>query len=278
MTSSRRVLARLAALLPLGGCSATGLATALTPSGGVAVERDLAYGPLPRQRMDLYRPAGLAPGAPLLVFFYGGGWRMGARADYPFVARPLARLGALVAVPDYRLWPEIAWPGFVEDGAAAVQALAEREPGRPLVLMGHSAGAFIAASLALDPRWGVRPRVAGYIGLAGPYDFGSDEVTPPAIFGGRPRVMAAPPEVDLRGAPRLLLLHGAADVTVGPYHSRILAQRARAARVEVRHVEYAGVSHVGIVAALATPVRALGLAGADVLGDLAAFLGPAQIA
>jgi acetyl esterase/lipase len=272
MNAPRRVLACLAAFLPLAGCSATGLATALTPAGGVVATRGIPYGPGARRRLDLYQSEGLTPRAPLLVFFYGGGWRSGARDDYPFVARPLAQLGALVAVPDYRLWPDTTWPGFIEDGAAALRELAEREPTRPLVLMGHSAGAFIAASLALDPRWGVRPRVAGFIGLAGPYDFGSDEVSPPAIFGERPRVMAAPPEVDLHGAPRLLLLHGAADVTVGPYHSRILARRGREAGVPVRHVEYPGVSHVGIVAALAAPVRALGLAGADVLGDVAEFL------
>jgi acetyl esterase/lipase len=84
--------------------------------------------------------------------------------------------------------------------------------------------------------------------------------------------MAAPPGVELRGAPALLLLHGAADRTVGPYHARILAARATAASVPVRHVEYAGVGHVGLLAAVAAPVRGLGLAGGDVLGEVGRFV------
>ena len=269
---ARRSLLRLLAALPVGACSPIGLANFLTPRSGVSVQEDIPYGLTPRERLDLYVPEELAARAPIVAFFYGGGWTAGARGEYGFVARPLARVGCLVAVPDYRLWPNAAWPGFVEDGARAVRRLAEREPDRPLVLMGHSAGAFIAASLALDPRWGVRPLVQGFIGLAGPYDFGAEEVTPPAIFAAAPHVMAAPSGVDLRGAPSLLLLHGAADRTVGPYHSRRLAARAREAGVAVRHVEYPDMAHVGILAALTSPVRALGLAGGDVLGEVASFL------
>lgn len=263
--------ALLSALLALPGCSPTGIANALTPSGGVATET-LRYGPLPRHALDLHRPPGLPDTAPLLVFVHGGGWTMGGRGDYAFAARPLARLGALVAVPDYRLFPDAAFPGFVEDTALAVRFLAAREPARPLVLMGHSAGAFNAAAVALDRRWGARDTVRGFVGLAGPYDFRAEEASPPAIFAGVPRVRAVAEDAMLAGAPPLLLLHGTADTTVGPHHSRILAARARAAGVPVRHVEYEGMGHVGIVAALAAPVRALGLAGGDVLGEVAGFL------
>lgn len=272
MIFARRALAGLASFLLLNACSPTRLASALTLRADVRREEDVAYGPLPRHRLDLYRPAQLAAEAPLVVFVHGGGWVAGSRTDYSFVALPIAQLGCEVAVPDYRLWPEAAWPGFVEDCALAVAYLAGRQTARPVLLMGHSAGAFNAASLALDPHWNVRERVAGFIGLAGPYDFGAEEVTPPAIFAAAPRAMAALPKVDLRGAPPLLLLHGADDVTVGPYHSRILAARAREAGVEVRHVEYAGMGHVGIIAALAAPVRALGLSGGDVLGEVRAFV------
>lgn len=272
MTPHRRAALSFASLLPAAACSPFGLANALTPRQGIVLEEGVGYGPLPRHRLDLHAPAGLPAEAPLLVFFYGGGWTAGARADYAFAARPLARLGCLVAVPDYRLWPEVAWPGFVEDGALAVRSLARDHPGRRLVLMGHSAGAFIAASLALDPRWGVRHLGRGFVGLAGPYDFRAEEASPPAIFARAPRAMAAPPEVDLRGAPPLLLLHGSADRTVGPYHSRILAERATQAGVPVRHVVLPEVGHVGILAAVAAPVRGLGLAGGDVLGEVARFM------
>lgn len=178
MTISRRLL--LAATLPLTGCSAINIANGLTPAGGTTLQPGIAYAPGERGRYDLYTPAGAGPAAPLIVFFYGGGWQSGSRDDYGFVARPLASLGALVAVPDYRLFPQVRWPGFVEDGAAALQAIlagpgAGPGAGRPVILMGHSAGAFIALALALDPRWlgPARGRLAGAVGLAGPYDFGS---------------------------------------------------------------------------------------------------------
>lgn len=269
--SRRAILAGLATM-PLAGCSPTGLANALTPAGGVTSESDLAYGPLPRQRFDLHLPANLAPGAPLLVFIYGGGWRTGERADFAFVGRPLAQLGCLVAVPDYRLWPDSRFPDFVEDTALAVRVLAAREPGRRLVLMGHSAGAFNAACVALDPRWGARQHVGGFIGLAGPYDFGAWEVSPPAIFSGAPQVLAAPAPLERGVTPPLLLLHGEADTIVRPRHSLMLAERARAAGVPVRLVTYPGMGHIGVLSALSAPVRALGLEGGDVLGEVQRFL------
>lgn len=250
----------------------------MTPDGTVTREADIAYGPLPRHRMDVYRPAELSAEAPLLVFVHGGGWRSGARGDYRFVAQPMAALGCMVAVPDYRLWPEAAFPAFVEDTALAVQALARREPRRRMVVMGHSAGAFNAACIALDPAWGVQRLIGGFIGLAGPYDFSRDEVSPPAIFPEamfpEARIQAAPAPLDARLTPPLLLLHGQADTTVGPYHSRILAERAVAAGVLVRHITYPGLGHVGLVAALATPARWLGVADGAVMGEVASFVLP----
>ncbi|MEI6159234.1 MAG: alpha/beta hydrolase [Roseococcus sp.] len=234
-------------------------------------ESGLAYGPLPRQRMDLYRPADLAEAAPLLVFIHGGGWRDGAREQYAFLAQPMARLGLMVAIPDYRLWPGARFPAFVEDAALAVRMLAARERRRRLVLMGHSAGAFNAACLALDPSWGVQEAVGGFIGLAGPYDFRADEVNPPDIFP-QPRIQAAPAPLRAVTTPPLLLLHGEADTTVGPYHSRILAERATTAGVRVRHVAYPGMSHLGIIAAMASPALWLGLADARVRDEVSAFL------
>lgn len=268
----RRALLSGAALFPLGACSPTGIAAALTRRGGTTREPAIAYGPLPRNRLDLYAPPDVAASAPLLVFIPGGGWRSGEREDYRFVAYPLAGLGCRVAVVDYRLWPEVRFPAFVEDTALAVRFLAALEPPRRLVLMGHSAGAFNAGCVALDPRWGAQDRVGGFIGLAGPYDFGAEEVNPPEIFAGTPRVLAAPAPLGPH-TPPLLLLHGEADTTVRPRHSSDLAARARAAGVPVRHVAYPGMGHIGVVAALASPIRALGLEGGDVLGEVRSFLG-----
>ncbi|MES1264330.1 MAG: alpha/beta hydrolase, partial [Variovorax sp.] len=152
-------------------------------AGGFDVRADVPYGPLPRQRLDVYTPRGTAPagGWPMVVFFYGGSWNNGARADYAFVGAALASHGALVLVADYRLYPEVRYPDFLADSAQAL-AYGLKEASRlgadpkRVYVMGHSAGAYNAAMLALDPRWltatGHAPtELAGLIGLAGPYDF-----------------------------------------------------------------------------------------------------------
>ena len=266
----RRVL--LAGTPLLAGCSATDIANALTSARDVTRTDAQSFGPLPRHRFDLYRPANLPPQAPLLVFVYGGGWRAGRRTEYAFLALPLARMGCLVAVPDYRLWPESRFPDFVEDTALAIRHLAALEPGRRLILMGHSAGAFNAACVALDPRWGGQNVVQGFIGLAGPYDFAAAEVSPPGIFSDLPRVQAAPQPLRAGQTPPLLLIHGEADTIVGPFHSRILAARAREAGVPVEHVIRPGMGHLGVITALADPARALGLGDEIVRETVTGFL------
>ncbi len=234
----------------------------------------LGYGPLPRQRLDLYLPEHDTPNAPALLFLHGGAWVSGSRADYGFVGVTLARRGIVVAIADYRLWPKVAHPGFVEDAALAARWVATRHGG--VTVMGHSAGAFLAACIALDPRWGVREQMRGFIGISGPYDFGAHEVTPPAIFAGLERIQAAP--VPLEGAPPLLLLHGARDTTVGPYHSEILAERARQAGVPVRHVVWPRLSHIDIMAGFTPAARWLRMGEPAVVDEIAAFLGLAEAA
>ena len=275
MILPRRLLPALA--LTAAACSPLDLANGLTPSGGVAYESGLPYGPGERGRYDLYTPPGASPATPVIVFFYGGGWRSGARGDYAFAARALASTGALVAVPDYRLFPEVRWPLFIEDGAAAVRAI-RAGPGlnRPVILAGHSAGAFNAMALACDPRWlGTgRDTLAGGIGLACPFDFGPED-DPSGIFSTAPgtRARVAPmDEATLRGTPPLLLLHGLADTTVRPEQTTRLTALARSQGLEVEDQFYPGVGHIGIVAALAAPVRTLGLEGGPVLRDIGRWL------
>ena len=180
MVGMRRFALSFAALL--AGCSPLKSFNAVLPKDGGSrlVGRDLAFASGERGRLDLYAPKGTAAGAklPVIVFFYGGSWSSGDKDGYGFVGRALAAQGFLVAVPDYRLVPEVRFPGFVEDGAAAVKwvrANAARYGGDPdrLVLAGHSAGAYNAAMLALDEKWlgADRAAVKGFAGLAGPYDF-----------------------------------------------------------------------------------------------------------
>lgn len=273
-------LAAVAAMLP--ACSPLGLVDALTPRDGYRLEADLPYGPLPRQRLDLYRPDRPKPGAPTVVFFYGGAWEFGDKGDYRFVAQALAARGYTVAVPDYRLYPEVRYPAFLEDGAAAVDWLRRNGPGggpggAPLALMGHSAGAYIAVMLTVDRRWlnavGGDPcaTVAATVGLSGPYDFlPLTERNLMEIFGpedGRPQTQLVT-HVDGRSPP-LLLLTGDADTRVRPRNSASLAGRVRGRGGRAETVVYPGLGHVQTLAAFARPLRWL----APVLDDVDRFLG-----
>ena len=101
------------------GCSSLGTLNAvnsLTPGDGGTdrVATDIAFGSDPRQKLDIYTPEGVgnAGKAPVVVFFYGGSWNSGRRQDYAFAARALAAKGFVVVVPDYRLVPQVTFPGF----------------------------------------------------------------------------------------------------------------------------------------------------------------------
>lgn len=274
----RRFAAALILVAGVAGCSPLTALNATVPPDGVTVLRDVAYGDDPRQTMDVYEPPSGAGERPMVVFFYGGSWKSGDRAEYAFIGRTLAKLGYVVAVPDYRLYPQVRFPGFMADGASAA-AFAARHAGEygadphPFV-MGHSAGAYIALLLALDPEYlsqaGLdRGALRGAIGLAGPYDFHPPEYPDVApIFDGFDDGRTQPVRFADRGAPPLLLLAGDADMTVRPYNTAHLADAERAAGGEVRSVFYPGVGHTGLLLAL-TP---LFKGNAPALDDVTSFL------
>jgi acetyl esterase/lipase len=255
------------------------LLNAAIPPAGITVERGIAYGPGPRHRLDLYRPRPAGRRPPLAMFLYGGSWNSGARADYRFAGICLARLGWLVAVPDYRLHPEVQFPAFVEDAARAAAFLARERAALGaapdgLRLIGHSAGAHIAAMLALDARrlaaaGAGREVLAGCIGLAGPYDFlPMRSAAVRAVFPDPESAETQPIHFVDAAAPPLLLLHGGADRTVEPGNSTRLAARVRAAGGLAACRVYPGLGHVGIILALTPLLRWR----APVLRDIAAFM------
>jgi acetyl esterase/lipase len=251
----------------LAGATVASLYNGLVADRGVAVETGVAYGPLARDRLDIYRPASGDKGGPIAMFIYGGGWRSGERATYGFVGAAFASRGITTVIADYRLFPEVKFPAFVEDAARAyawVSANLASGAGkrRPIVLVGHSAGAYIAAMLALDERHlaaaGVTERPAGLIGLAGPYAFDpttyptTTEIFAPAAASAD---SARPAALARRGAPRTLLMHGLSDETVQLYNTRDLAAALQAVATDVRKIEYAGVGHMGLVLAISRPLR-----------------------
>jgi acetyl esterase/lipase len=212
------------------------------------------YGPLPRHRLDIYEPVSGAADAPVVVFFHGGAWAIGDKAEYGFVADALTRAGLVVIIPNYRLHPEIVFPAFVEDGAAAVAWVAANFPGRKLVLAGHSAGAHIAALIHLDAGYlaasGAVP--AGAIGISGPYDFlPIEKPRYQRVFPEATREASQPIRFARGDAAPMLLLTGDADHTVGRGNSTRLAAAivARGGRATVKI--YPGAGHMRPVLAFA---------------------------
>jgi acetyl esterase/lipase len=258
-----------ATLLP--GCSAVDMANSLTPKGNLAITRDIAYGDQPRQQLDVYRPKknSKSPGDPhpIVVFIYGGSWQSGDKADYLFAAQAFTERGYAVVVPDYRLYPQVVYPAFLQDTAAAVawaiqNAATFHGDADRVFLVGHSAGAYNAVMLALDTphladRGIDRSKLAGVVGLAGPYDFLPTESRAlQAIFTERENPEETQPINRVAGdEPPMLLLHGKADETVRPQNATALADVLRRDEVATKVIFYEDYDHVDIVSALASVLR-----------------------
>ncbi|GJE11207.1 MULTISPECIES: alpha/beta hydrolase [Methylobacterium] len=284
-----RILTALASLLCLGlaafGISAASplaLFDAIGPRdpGGRLAAKDQAFGDGSRRRLDVYVPVTAAENAPVLVFFYGGSWQSGSKDDYAFVGHALAAQGFVTVLPDYRLYPEAPFPGFLEDGAAALAWVRDNIAGyggdpRRIVLAGHSAGAYNALMLGLDPRYvtaaGVDPKVIKAVaGLSGPYDFlPLDQDTTVKVFGQAADLAATQPGSFVGPlSPPAFLATGDGDTVVKPRHTASLAAKLRAEHVPVQERIYPGLDHKDTLLALSVTFRSK----APELAEMASFL------
>jgi acetyl esterase/lipase len=281
--SRRTALAGVTALF-LAGCERLGFLAVNVPAAFGSYKRhaNIAYGPDPQQRLDVYVPASAVPEPrPVIVFWHGGRWRFGDKTDYRFVGAALADSGYVAVVANYRHYPQVKMPGFLSDAAqAALWAAAHSKEygGDPerLYLMGHSAGAHLAALVTLDPRYFAAagqsaPRIAGVIGLSGPYDFlPLLEPDVQDMFGPPPLYPESQPINFVRAdAPPVLLVHGLKDDTVLPKNSRNLAGALRTLGVPATLKLYPKASHADTVAALTALLRGR----APTLADIRAFVG-----
>ncbi len=244
----------------ISGCSPLAVLNQLGSDAAYTVIENVSYGSDVRQALDIYIPK-QAPSGKVVVFFYGGSWSSGERGDYRFVAQSLTAHGIVVVIADYRLYPDVRFPAFVEDAAAAVGwtfrhiARYQGDPAK-IYLIGHSAGGHIVSLLALDSRYlatqSLRSSLlAGVIGLSSPTDFA-------ATLGARYRPIftddaqletAQPVRYARADAAPMLLLHGADDALVLPRNSETLARRIQQTGGEARAIIYPDIGHPGTVLA-----------------------------
>jgi acetyl esterase/lipase len=283
--SWRRAIGALTVLFS-AGCTPCDPLNLLTPRSSWSLA-SFPYADGTRHTLDVYRPRtprnqpeDRRQAAPVIVFFYGGNWQGGQKDMYLFLAAALAARGFVTIVPDYQVYPPAKFPAFLDDGAQAVRWAkrnAARFGGDPnkLFLMGHSAGAHIAAMLTLDRQWlrevGLESRrdIAGLIGVAGPYDFlPLRDPALQAIFAGPDLTRTQPISFVTGGEPPALLVTGATDRTVSPGNTRRLAAKLRAAGGAVTEIVYPRVGHTAIIGAFAPVLRFL----APVLSDVDSFV------
>lgn len=263
----------VAALLVLGGLTMSDPVAALNVAAYVDaadVEHDIAYGSGARNRLDVYRPHDANGKSPVVVFFYGGNWVSGNRTMYNFVGRALAARGIVTIIPDYRLYPAVSYPSFLDDCAKALawsMRHAAEYGGNPqrLFVMGHSAGAYNAAMLALDGQYLAREglsntAIRGLIGIAGPYEFlpVTNATTRPVFHYPNTPLESQPVHHVSKASLPALLMAPANDLLVNPKrNSGGLARTLRAAGVAATDEYFDGVDHTTIVASLGAPLHAL---------------------
>lgn len=253
----------------LSGCQSVlfGTLNATAGKSGVVATRNVVFDPAHQLALDIYRPRN-AVHAPVVVFFYGGSWKSGKRQWYRWAGEALARRGVMVVIPDYRKWPAVTLDGFMQDAARAVawtHAHAAGYGGDPgdLFVMGHSAGGHIAALLATNAHWldavGMQPRqLAGFIGLAGPYDF--LPLTDPdfiAMFGNThaEQLRSQPVHYVNGDEPPMLLMQGTTDKLVWPRNALSLARAMQAQHEPVELKLYPGIGHFALLFSLSRPLR-----------------------
>jgi acetyl esterase/lipase len=279
-----RAVGIAALVMLLAGCDAVifGAINLASEKRGYGVHEGILFESAQGLRLDVYQPVD-AHHAPVVVFFYGGRWEKGTRQEYRYVGAALAARGIVTVIPDYRKYPKVKLDGFMQDATAATgwtNTQIARYGGNPgsIFLMGHSSGAHIGALLATDASWlqrvGMQPRqLAGFIGLAGPYDFAPFKVRDlVGMFGSTPAEQrCSQPVAFVDGdEPPMLLLQGTDDHTVRPKNATSLANALRKHGESVALHLYPGVGHSGILLSLSRPFRHHDPALADTLAFIRA--------
>ncbi len=256
-----KLVSLLIALLTLSGCSLSTL-NAVVPDGPSTLISNLEYGKSNRQRLDIHQPNSLPSKAAVIIFFYGGRWQSGERAEYRFVGQALAKRGFVAVIPDYRLFPDVEFPHFIDDAGAVTRWVLKNiqqyggDPSK-VYLMGHSAGAHMAAMLISNKQYLNNQQVdhkdiAGFIGLSGPYDFKITDEDIKSVFRKANTFNDTQPIHFVDGSePPMLLLHGLKDKTLSMKNSQHMAEKTIKMGGKAELVIYKDIAHIGTLLALA---------------------------
>jgi acetyl esterase/lipase len=212
-----------------------------------------------KHKLDLYLPRDKKT-FPVLVFLHGGSWRTGDRSLYKTLGDRLARAGIGAAIPSYRLMPQNPHPAQIEDVAAAftwvVRNIAQRggDPSR-IYLSGHSAGAHLAALLALDEKYLKmydldRTAIRSVIAMSGVYDV--DKLDTFLVAGGDAsnRHDASPAAHAHSGAPPFLVSYCQWDYFGLPKQARDFTLALKKNFVAAQLLYVPGENHISEVLSL----------------------------
>ena len=251
------ILSLIGAVFLFAACAPVAFLNTITPSGSYSLAKNVSYGEGDRQALDIYEADKPKAGAPTLVFIHGGSWADGNKNLYKFVGEAFASEGYTIAIPNSRVYPNVIYPAFVEDTAAAIAFTAKKYPERPILLIGHSAGAYNAMMVTVNPSYlkaqgiDVCKTLVATIGLAGPYGaFPLVEDPYPTIFPDRHTADDAPVNLIKGPTPPVFLPIGDKDTTVSPKHSEELAKRITARGGQAEFKLYPGLSHTDIAKVL----------------------------
>lgn len=265
----------LSILLLLGACSPLKLLNATVSNDGYTSTLNQTYGEQLRQQLNIHVPNTVKNNTDVVIFYYGGRWQSGNKEDYTFIADAFTSKELITVIPDYRIYPDVDWREFINDGAMAYQWVYDniaRFGGNPerIFIMGHSAGAHIAAMVttrqSLIGNAGKHP--CGFIGLAGPYDFlPIRDADIKRVFSSANDLQETQPITFVsKDNPDMLLLHGLDDTTVKPGNSTRMVARVKQVGGRAQAKLYPGVDHTDILISLASTFRGYSPALADSIG------------
>lgn len=245
------------------GCAKTGLFIANIPASFNAAKtyQNIVYNQETAQTLDLYVPKSMNQSFPVLVFFYGGRWTDGSKEQYRFIADAFTKQGYLVAIPNYRKYPNVKSPAFTQDGASAIAWIHAnigqyRGDSENIFVAGHSSGAHIGALVCADPKYlkahNLTPNIIkGFAGLSGPYDFVPKEDDLKDMFGPPERYSEMQAPNFIKGQqPPMLLIHGLEDEIVLLKNAQNLEAAIAKNGGEVKLKTYKELNHIETVGSL----------------------------